>query len=44
VVDSDWWQITSRAGMLADALELDAEDDVIADHAATLRDLLRAFL
>ncbi len=44
VVDSDWWQITSRAGMLADALDMDAEDDVIADHAATLRDLLRAFL
>jgi hypothetical protein len=44
VADSDWWQLRGRAGALADDLDRAADDDAIAGQAATLRDLLRAFL
>jgi hypothetical protein len=44
VADSDWWQLKSRARELAGDLAGDGDDDVIAEHAGTLRDLLRAFL
>ena len=45
VSDSDWWQLRTRSRELATELTdgLD-DDDVITEHAGTLRDLLRAFL
>ncbi|HLK42700.1 MAG TPA: hypothetical protein VKV34_05115, partial [Thermoleophilia bacterium] len=45
VADSDWWQLRTRARDLATELADGFDDDeVIAEHAATLRDLLRGFL
>jgi hypothetical protein len=45
VADSDWWQLRSRARELAAGLTDSAVDDnVIAEQAGTLRDLLRGFL
>jgi hypothetical protein len=44
VADEQWWQVKNRAQAVSDSIELDAALDVVADGAATLRDLLRGFL
>jgi hypothetical protein len=44
VSDQDWWQVKTRAQAVSDSIDLDADLDVVADGAATLRDLLRGFL
>jgi hypothetical protein len=42
--DHQWWQVKTRANDVVHAIELAANEDVIRDGAATLRDLLRGFL
>jgi hypothetical protein len=42
--DHQWWQVKTRANDVVRAVELGANEDVLRDGAATLRDLLRGFL
>lgn len=44
MTDDDWWKIRLRAKAVSDAIDLDASGGTVGDHAATLRDLLRAFV
>ncbi|MGH9095340.1 MAG: hypothetical protein ACRDXE_09295, partial [Acidimicrobiales bacterium] len=42
--DGQWWALRSRTRTLADAIEHDADPEVVSSQAATLRDLLRALV
>jgi hypothetical protein len=42
--DAQWWSIRSRARILADSIEHDANLEVIFGEATTLRDLLRVLV
>jgi hypothetical protein len=44
MTDDQWWQIRTRARAIRESLAVDAGPDVVADSAATLRNLLRQFV
>jgi hypothetical protein len=44
VTDDVWWGVQTRIRSLTEAIEMEAEDEAVAQGARTLADLLRSFV